>query len=217
MLEQTLSLFVLTRRDSYSSWDEWKYNARAHFSRRHMNNYGRMAAVTQNFSHANFQNIFINDFFYVCVSKQPALAKSLFGKEPILQRACSGKEPALAKSLLRHLLKTLCLEHILDTNMTQIIYEQQSRDTDNFFRCMLPLLYSFGLFVCGFLNFLQCFFFFFCFCIFFLTWVKSSWLSFPSFLPSFLSVSLFYFGYFLFFRFVLFCFWFCFLFSFLSR
>lgn len=114
-----------------------------------MNNYGRMAAVTQNFSHANFQNIFINDFFYVCVSKQPALAKSLFCKEPVL-----------AKSLLRHLLKTLCLEHILDTKMTQIIYEQQSRDTDNFFRCMLSLLYSFGLFVCGFLNFLQCFFFF---------------------------------------------------------
>ena len=156
MLEQTLSFFVLTRRDSYSSWDEWKYNARAHFSRRHMNNYGRMAAVTQNFSHANFQNIFINDFFCVCVSKQPALAKSLFCKEPVLaksllwQRACSGKEPALAKSLLRHLLKTLCLEHILDTKMTQIIYEQQSRDTDNFFRCMLSLLYSFGLFVCGF-------------------------------------------------------------------
>ena len=25
MLEQTLSLFVLTRRDSYSSWDEWKW------------------------------------------------------------------------------------------------------------------------------------------------------------------------------------------------
>lgn len=96
MLEQTLSLFVLTRRDSYSSWDEWKYNARAHFSRRHMNNYGRMAAVTQNFSHANFQNIFINGFFCVCVSKQPALAKSLFCKEPVLaksllwQRACSG-------------------------------------------------------------------------------------------------------------------------------
>ena len=85
-----------------------------------------------------------------------------------MQRACSGKEPALAKSLLRHLLKTLCLEHILDTKMTHIIYEQQSRDTDNFFRCMLPLLYSFGLFVCGFLNFLQCFFFFFVFVFFFL-------------------------------------------------
>ena len=109
-----------------------------------------------------------------------------------MQSACSGKEPALAKSLLWHLLKTLCLKHILDTKMTQIIYEQQSRDTDNFFRCMLSLLYSFGLFVCGFFNFLQCFFFF-CFCIFFLTCVKSSWLSFPFFLPSFLSVSLYYF------------------------
>ena len=63
-----------------------------------------MAAVTQNFSHANFQNIFINDFFCVCVSKQPVLAKSLFCKVPVLaksllwQRACSGKELALASS-----------------------------------------------------------------------------------------------------------------------
>ena len=85
-----------------------------------------------------------------------------------MQSACSGKEPALAKSLLWHLLKTLCLKHILDTKMTQIIYEQQSRDTDNFFRCMLSFLYSFGLFVCGFFNFLQCFFFFFVFVFFFL-------------------------------------------------
>ena len=125
--------------------------------------------------------MFLNSLFW----QRACFAKCLFW-----QRACSGKEPALAKSLLWHLLKTLCLEHILDTKMTQIIYEQQSRDTDNFFRCMLSLLNSFGLFVCGFLNFLQCFFFF-CFCIFFLTWVKSSWLSFPFFLPSFVSVSLF--------------------------
>lgn len=97
---------------------------------------------------------------FVCVSKQPVLAKSLFCKVPVLAKSLFGKVPALAKSLLWHLLKTLCLKHILDTKMTQIIYEQQSRDTDNFFRCILSLLYSFGLFVCGFLNFLQCFFFF---------------------------------------------------------
>ena len=149
--------------------------------------------------------MFLNSLFW----QRACFAKCLFW-----QRACSGKEPALAKSLLWHL-KTLCLKHILDTKMTQIIYEQQSRDTDNFFRCMLSLLYSFGLFVCGFLNFLQCFFFF-CFCIFFLTCVKSSWLSFPFFLPSFLSVSLFYFVLVIFFSFVLFCFVFgfvsCFLF-----
>ena len=139
-----------------------------------------------------------------------------------MQSACSGKEPALAKSLLWHLLKTLCLKHILDTKMTQIIYEQQSRDTDNFFRCMLSLLYSFGLFVCGFFNFLQCFFFF-CFCIFFLTCVKSSWLSFRFFSPPFCLLVynilfwLFFVLSFVLFCFVLFCFWFCFLFSFLSH
>lgn len=58
--------------------------------------------------------------------------------------------------------------------------------------------------------------FFFCFCIFFLTCVKSSWLSSPFFLPSFLSVSLFYFVLVIFCSFVLFCFVFgfvsCFLF-----
>ena len=98
---------------------------------------------------------------FVCVFVNSLLwQRAYFAKSLFWQRACSSKEPALAKSLLRHLLKTLCLEHILDTKMTQIIYDQQSRDTDNFFRCMLSLLYSFGLFVCGFLNFLQCFFFF---------------------------------------------------------
>lgn len=146
--------------------------------------------------------------FFVCVSKQPVLAKSLFCKVPVL-----------AKSLLWHLLKTLCLKHILDTKMTQIIYEQQSRDTDNFFRCMLSLLYSFGLFVCVFFQF-STMFLFLLFLYFFLTCVKSSWLSFPFFLPSFLFVSVFYFvlvTFCSFVCFVLFCFWFCFLFSFLSR
>ena len=133
-----------------------------------------------------------------------------------MQSACSGKEPALTKSLLWHLLKTLCLKHILDTKMTQIIYEQQSRDTDNFFRCMLSLLYSFGLFVCGFFNFLPCFFFF-CFCIFFLTCVKSSWLSFRFFSPPFcLLVYIILFWLFFVLSFVLFCFVFGFVSCFLS-
>ena len=98
--------------------------------------------------------------------------------------------------------------------MTQIIYEQQSRDTDNFFRCMLPLLYSFGLFVCGFLNFLQCFFFFFVFVFFFLLELSLLGSLFRLFSPPF--YLLVYFILVIFCSFVLFCFVFgfvsCFLF-----
>lgn len=153
--------------------------------------------------------MFLNSLFW----QRACFAKCLFW-----QRTCSGKEPALAKSLLWHLLKTLCLKHILGTKITQIIYEQQSRDTDNFFRCMLSLLYSFGLFVCGFFKFSTMFLFFFVFVFFFLLVLSLLGSLFRFFSPPFcLLVYLFCFGYFLFFRFVLFCFWFCFLFSFLSR
>ena len=133
-----------------------------------------------------------------------------------MQSACSGKEPALAKSLLWHLLKTLCLKHILDTKMTQIIYEQQSRDTDNFFRCMLSLLYSFGLFVCGFFNFLQCFFFF-AFVFFFLLVLTLLGSLFRFFSPPFcLLVYIILFWLFFVLSFVLFCFVFGFVSCFLS-
>lgn len=130
-----------------------------------------------------------------------------------MQSACSGKEPALAKSLLWHLLKTLCLKHTLDTKMTQIIYEQQSRDTDNFFRCMLSLLYSFGLFVCGFFFYNVSFFVFF-----FLLVLSLLGSLFRFFSPPFcLLVYFILFWLFFVLSFVLFCFWFCFLFSFLSH
>ena len=212
MLEQTLSLFVLTRRDSYSSWDEWKYNARAHFSRRHMNNYGRMAAVTQNFSHANFQNIFINGFFCVCVSKQPALAKSLFCKEPVLaksllwQRACSGI-----------FLKLFAWSIFLTQRWLKSFTNNRAGTLTTFFgvcyRCCILLVCLFVVFLI-FYNVS----FFFVFVFFFLLVLSLLGSLFRFFSPPFcLLVYLFCFGYFLFFRFVLFCFWFCFLFSFLSR
>ena len=213
MLEQTLSLFVLTRRDSYSSWDEWKYNARAHFSRRHMNNYGRMAAVTPNFSHANFQNIFINDFFCVCVSKQPVLAKSLFCKVPVLaksllwQRACSGI-----------FLKLFAWSIFLTQRWLKSFTNNRAGTLTTFFGvCYRSCILLVCLFVV-FFNFLQCFFFFFVFVFFFLLVLSLLGSLFRFFSPPFcLLVYLFCFGYFLFIRFVLFCFWFCFLFSFLSR
>ena len=141
---------------------------------------------------------------FVCVSKQPVLAKSLFCKVPVLaksllwQRACSGI-----------FLKLFAWSIFL----TQRWLKSQQH---NFFRCMLSLLYSFGLFVCGFFNFLPCFFFF-CFCIFFLTCVKSSWLSFRFFSPPFcLLVYIILFWLFFVLSFVLFCFVFGFVSCFLS-
>ena len=130
---------------------------------------------------------------FVCVSKQPVLAKSLFCKVPVLaksllwQRACSGI-----------FLKLFAWSIFLPQRWLKSFTNNRAGTLTTFFgvcyRCCILLV---------------------CLFVVFLIFYNVSF-----FLPSFLSVSLFYFVLVIFCSFVcfvLFCFWFCFLFSFLSH